>query len=291
MRTYVKSPYLVPFDGSFRLSPKATKPPKDRTKAENLEALAANVEQLDDLQQRLYADDRFSMLLVFQAMDAAGKDGAVRALLRGVNPAGCEVSAFKAPSAEELDHDFLWRVTKRLPERGRIGVWNRSHYEEVLVVRVNPQFIAGQRIPHAKPNRAFWQARFESIVDAERHWAQNGTVVLKFFLHVSPKEQRERLIERAEDPAAQWKFRASDVDTRAQWPAYMKAYEGALAATSRPWAPWYVVPADSKSYARATISDIVVRTLDALHIQYPKPTASDQRELAAALRRLRFDRS
>jgi PPK2 family polyphosphate:nucleotide phosphotransferase len=223
-------------------------------------------------------------LLVFQAMDAAGKDGTIRAVLSGLNPAGCQVFSFKAPSAEELDHDFLWRVWKALPERGRIGVFNRSHYEEVLTVRVNPKFLDAQRLPRVPSLPALWKERYESIVDAERHWARNGIVVLKFWLNVSPEEQRQRLLDRIEEPESNWKFMPSDLECRAQWKEYMHAYEAALAATSRPWAPWYAIPADSKSHMRVLVAEILVKTLEQLDLSFPEASAK-HKELLPALKK------
>jgi PPK2 family polyphosphate:nucleotide phosphotransferase len=270
----VDSPYLVPFDGRFRLADASTSPPDGKSgknhKKDNQEALAACVERIGKVQRKLYADDRFAVLLVFQAMDAAGKDGTIRAVLSGVNPAGCEVFAFKAPSSEELDHDFLWRSERCLPERGRIGVWNRSHYEEVLVVRVNPRFLDAQKLPR-RPEKLddLWAERYASIRDAEHHWARNGTVVLKFFLHVSKDEQKQRLLERIDDPEVNWKFDAADMAARAQWKDFMRAYEDALGETSRAYAPWYCIPADSKSYMRRAVAEIVADTLEQLDLRWP----------------------
>ncbi len=279
----VASPYLVPFDGSFRRADAPTKPPKGKgapDKEDNQRALAAASEALAELQATLYADDRYSVLLLFQAMDAAGKDGTIKAVLTGINPTGCQVYSFKAPSAEELDHDFLWRVQRCLPERGRIGVFNRSHYEEVLVVRVNPQFLAGQRLPRPPADLgALWAERYQSIRDAEQHWARSGVVVLKFWLNVSKQEQAQRLIERIDEPSGRWKFAAGDVRNRAQWDDYMEAYQDALAATSRPWAPWYAIPADSKSFMRRTVAEIVVGTLRQLPLRYPGVNAEDRAEM------------
>jgi len=267
----IDSPYLVPYDGSFRIQEAATRPPPGAPgKKDNERALEEAVERLDKRQRVLYAHDRYAMLLVFQAMDAAGKDGTIRAVMRGVNPAGCQVYAFKAPSEDELDHDFLWRCTTRLPERGRIGIWNRSHYEEVLVVRVNPAFLEPQRLPRKPPDIAeLWQERYESIRDAERHWARSGTVVLKFFLNVSQEEQRERFLARIDDPDDQWKFSPGDLVVRRQWDQYMTAYQDALNATSRPWAPWYAIPADSKVFMRRTVAEIIAATFDRLDMGYP----------------------
>jgi PPK2 family polyphosphate:nucleotide phosphotransferase len=287
----VDSPYRVPFDGSFRIADAVTKQKDDGSKAENGEALEAAVGKLAKIQQRMYAHDRYSVLLIFQALDAAGKDGTIRAVLSGVNPVGCQVFAYKAPNAEELDHDFLWRCQRNLPERGRIGVWNRSHYEEVLVVRVHPELLDGQRLPR-RPKRLedLWQERYESIVDAERHWARNGCVILKFFLHVSQKEQHERFLDRVTDPERHWKFNAGDLAESKHWGEYQQAYEDALNATSRPWAPWYAIPADSKSFMRATVAQIVVSTLGQLDLPYPVLGDRDREALERARRELEAER-
>ena len=270
----VESPYLVPFDGAFKLKKAATEPPAGApSKKQNVEALETTVEKLAKLQGKLYADDRYAFLLVFQAMDAAGKDGTIRAVMSGINPQGCQVYAFKPPSAEELDHDFLWRTQRALPERGRIGVWNRSHYEEVLTVRVNPALLDRQKLPRRpKDLDELWAERLESIHDAERHWARNGTVVLKFFLHVSHEEQHRRFLDRIRDPDDHWKFEPGDWRESAKWDAYQDAYEAALRATSRPWAPWYCIPADSKSFMRRTVAEIVVDTMARLPLAYPEAT-------------------
>jgi PPK2 family polyphosphate:nucleotide phosphotransferase len=275
------SPFLVPFDGSFRMGDASSEPPDDAPKKkENEAALEELVERMDSLQRKLAADDRWSLLLVFQAMDAAGKDGTMRAVTRGLNPAGFQTFNFKAPSPEELDHDFLWRVWRALPERGRIGVFNRSHYEEVLVVRVNPGFLDGQRLPRrAESLEQLWEERYESIRGAEQHWARNGTVVLKFFLNVSQEEQRKRLLERIDDPEANWKFEAGDLKVRAQWDQYMEAYEAALCATSRPWAPWYAIPADSKAYMRRAVAEIVAETMERMGLAFPTTSAEKRAEL------------
>ncbi|NJM91075.1 MAG: polyphosphate kinase 2 family protein [Myxococcales bacterium] len=277
----VASPYLVPFDDSFRIADAATEPPKHGPdKKENIKALNSAVEQLSKLQGRLYADDRYSVLLVFQAMDAAGKDGTIRAVMSGVNPQGCQTFSFKSPSAEELDHDFLWRIQRALPERGRIGVFNRSHYEETLVVRVNPGYLRGQRLPRQPDELAeLWQERYESIRDAERHWARNGCVVLKFFLHVSQQEQHRRFLDRINDPEDNWKFNEGDVEESRKWASYMEAYQDALRATSRPWAPWYAIPADSKSFMRRAVAELTVATLSQLDLRYPEPSAEDKAKI------------
>jgi PPK2 family polyphosphate:nucleotide phosphotransferase len=247
-----------------------TAPPADApSKKESKRRLRALTARLAELQRVLYADDRFAVLLVFQALDAAGKDGTIRALLRGVNPAGCQVFSFKQPSAEELDHDFLWRTARRLPERGRIGVFNRSYYEEVLVVRVHPAFLAAQRLPGATAGPELWAERFESIRDHERHVARSGTVVLKFWLNVSAEEQRLRFLSRLDEPEKNWKFSLGDVRERDHRAAYLEAFEEALAATSRPWAPWFAIPADDKPYMRLAVAEQVVATLEALPLSYP----------------------
>lgn len=274
----VPSPYLVPFDGSFRLAGADTGPPGKRPKRKLLKARLRELnEVIADHQRVLYADNRYSLLLVFQAMDAAGKDGTIRKVLSGVNPAGCQVFSFKQPSAEELDHDFLWRVARRLPERGRIGVFNRSHYEEVLVVRVHPEYLEGQNLPVADPGSdAFWNRRLDSIESWERHLAETGTVVLKFFLNVSREEQRQRFLARLDEPEKNWKFSVGDVRERGHWDGYMSAYEAALAATSRPWAPWYAIPADDKDFMRLAVAEIVASTLADLPIAYPEVHAKDR---------------
>jgi PPK2 family polyphosphate:nucleotide phosphotransferase len=267
----VESPYLVPFDGEVKLRKFQTDPDDNEGKEANVAALAHSIDKLSKLQEKLYAQHHYSVLLVFQAMDAAGKDGTIRAVMTGINPQGCQVYAFKAPNAEELDHDFLWRVTRALPERGRIGIWNRSHYEEVLVVRVNPGFLEGQRLPRRPDDLDdLWRERYESMVCAEKHWARNGCVVLKFFLNVSQKEQHKRFLERVTDPEHFWKFNSSDMAESKKWDKYMDAYQDALAATSKPWAPWYAIPADSKHYMRRAVAEIVVGTLKQLDVEYPK---------------------
>jgi PPK2 family polyphosphate:nucleotide phosphotransferase len=279
----VESPYLVPFDGGFKIKKAATKPPNGApSKKENLEELEGIVGKLAALQGRLYAQDRYSVLLVFQALDAAGKDGTIKAVMSGINPQGCQVTSFKQPSSEELDHDFLWRVQRALPERGRIGIWNRSHYEEVLVVRVHPEYLDAQRLPRVPKNLDdLWEERFTSINDAEKHWARNGCVILKFFLNVSQEEQHERFLKRLTDPDANWKFNPGDVKESERWDDYMAAYNAMLNATSKPCAPWYCVPADSKSYMRAVIGDIIVDTLKQLPIEFPTVTDEQRKEMEA----------
>jgi PPK2 family polyphosphate:nucleotide phosphotransferase len=272
MLVAVKSPYLVPAGGKLRIKDTSTTPPKNApSKDARKEQLATLVEQLAELQHILYAHDNHAVLLVFQAMDAAGKDSTIRAVLSGVNPAGCEVYSFKRPTDNELSHDFLWRTAQCLPQRGRIGVFNRSYYEEVLAVRVHPEFLAAQKLPYPpKTLNELWQQRFESIRAHEQHLARNGTVILKFWLNVSPDEQRDRLLARLDQPEKNWKFEEGDLAERAKWKKYMAAYQDALNETSRTWAPWYAIPADSKSFMRMTVADILVRTLKSLDLKYPK---------------------
>ena len=257
----VKSHYLVPFEGSFRIQDAPTEPPDGSTKKKaNREALEAAVDRMRGLQRKLYADDRYAVLLVFQAMDAAGKDGTIRAVMSGVNPAGCQVFSFKQPTPEELDHDFLWRACRRLPERGRIGIFNRSHYEETLVVRVHPEYLDTQKLPRCRM-KTLWKERFESIRQFEQHLARNGTVILKFWLNVLLEEQRRRFLARLDQPEKNWKFAVADVEERNHWDEYMQAYQDALRGTSREWAPWYAVPADDKPYMRMIVAELVVQTL------------------------------
>ena len=241
--------------------------------------------RLDELQRKLFADQRSALLAVFQAMDAAGKDSTIRKVFSGVNPAGFRVHAFGRPSELELRHDFLQRVAARLPERGKIGIFNRSHYEEVLVVRVNPLALAAQNLP-GSGGKGFWEGRFESIREFEQHLARNGTVIVKFWLNVSRKEQKKRFLERIADPEKNWKFRLGDLDDRARWEDFQDAYEAMLRATSRPWAPWYAIPADDKDYMRATVARILVETLERMDPRYPRVDARQRRELAAGRRRL-----
>jgi PPK2 family polyphosphate:nucleotide phosphotransferase len=276
----VPSPYLVPHDGSFRVATASTRPPADAPgKKKCKKRLKTATDELDSLQNVLYADDRYSVLLIFQALDAAGKDSTIRAVLTGVNPAGCQVFSFKQPSAEELDHDFLWRTTRALPERGRIGVFNRSYYEEVLVVRVHPEILAGQKLPHAD-SAAVWTRRFESIRSHEEHLARNGTVVLKFWLNVSADEQRDRFLSRLARPEKNWKFSAGDVEERNYRDQYLHAFEEVLSATSRSWAPWYAIPADDKPFMRMVVADIIVSTLKQLDLRYPAPDPDNEARLA-----------
>jgi PPK2 family polyphosphate:nucleotide phosphotransferase len=249
---------------------------KDDAKA----MLADDIKRLAELQKRLYADGRWALLIVLQGMDAAGKDGVIAHVMSGLNPQGCEVRSFKAPSEEELAHDFLWRAATKLPERGRIGIFNRSHYEEVLVVRVHPEFLERQKLPAKLANKDIWEHRFKDIRAFERHLARNGVAILKFFLHVSREEQRQRLLARLDEPAKRWKFSMSDVAERELWDKYMAAYEDMIRATSRPEAPWYVVPADNKPFARLAVAAAMIETLERLDLQFPKIEGATLKELA-----------
>ncbi len=238
------------------------------------------VEELSDLQRLHYASNRYALLLIFQGMDAAGKDGVIRHVMSGVNPQGCQVFSFQQPSAEELDHDFLWRTTRRLPERGRIGIFNRSYYEEVLIVRVHPELLNNQRLPDELPQaETIWIDRYRSIVELEEHLHRNGTRILKFFLHLSKDEQAKRFLDRIDEPEKNWKFSAADVLERKSWPLYMQAYEDCMSATSTAGAPWYVIPADDKENSRLIVSQIILDELNGLNMVYPKTTAKRQQEL------------
>jgi PPK2 family polyphosphate:nucleotide phosphotransferase len=244
--------------------------------------LIRGIEALEALQEKLYAQDRWALLLIFQAMDAAGKDGAIKHVMSGLNPQGCQVYSFKAPSAEELDHDFMWRTTCRLPERGRIGVFNRSYYEEVLVVRVHPEILASQRLPATLVTRNIWRERYEDINAFERYLARNGTIVRKFFLHVSPDEQRQRFLDRLDEPGKNWKFSLGDVRERRHWTDYMAAYEDMIRHTSTPESPWYVVPADHKWFTRLVVVAAILDALGSLRLAFPTVAPEHMKELGAA---------
>ncbi len=275
----IDCPLLTPFDGSFDLSSVPTSPPSDAPgKKECKELLAKEVEKLDDLQRVLYAKDHHSILCVFQAMDAAGKDSTIRAVFKGVNPAGFQVHSFKRPSTKELDHDFLWRSAKALPERGRIGVFNRSYYEEVLVVKVHPGILDSQKLPDRLGLDELFQNRYESIRDHEKHLARNGVVILKFWLNVSRDEQARRFLSRLDDPRKNWKFEPGDVKERGYWDKYMDAYEGAIQETSREHAPWYAVPADDKSYMRWQVARVLRKTLEQLDLAYPEVDPAEREQ-------------
>lgn len=261
--------------------------PLYRGKADYERKLAAGTRALSRLQRLLYADDRYALLLIFQAMDAAGKDSVIRHVMSGVNPQGCQVHSFQHPSAEELDHDFLWRTHRALPERGRIGIFNRSYYEEVLIVRVQPAILQAQRLPPpGADDPELWRGRFRSIVESEAHLHRNGTRILKFFLHLSRDEQRRRLLDRIDDPDKNWKFSRADLEQRAAWDAYMAAYEDCLSATSTKHAPWFVVPADDKRDTHLIVSQLVVDALSRLELRYPHAGPERRAELAAARRAL-----
>ena len=244
--------------------------------------LEKGLEKLRDLQERLYAQDQWAVLLIFQAMDAAGKDSVIEHVMSGVNPQGCQVYSFKQPSSEELDHDFLWRTTRCLPERGRIGVFNRSYYEEVLVVRVHPQILAKQKLPATLVTDRIWKERYEDIGAFERYLSRNGTVIRKFFLNVSKDEQRQRFLARLDQPEKNWKFAAADVQERAHWDDYMKAYEKMIEATTSDEAPWFVIPADHKWFTRLAVADVIVETLEGLDLHFPEVSEAQRQELQRA---------
>ena len=257
---------------------------KSELKARAMDFLQRNVAELADAQERLYASDTHSVLIVLQASDAAGKDGTIKHVMSGVNPQGCQVFAFKKPSSEELDHNFLWRYMKALPERGRIGIFNRSYYEDVLVVRVHPQLLG--QLPTGERGNKFWEHRYDDINKLERHLTRNGTLILKFFLNVSKKEQKERFMERLEQPEKHWKFSFGDLEERKYWSDYQRAFESMLQHTSTRWAPWWVIPADHKWVTRALVAAIVTRSIDGLGVHFPKVSAEQRRRLAAAQRTL-----
>jgi PPK2 family polyphosphate:nucleotide phosphotransferase len=259
---------------------------KEVVKERAEEILKESLDELTEAQDLLYADGRYAILIVLQAMDAAGKDGTIKHVMSGVNPQGCQVYSFKQPSAEELEHTFLWRCVERLPGRGRIGIFNRSHYEDVLVVKVHPELLDRQQLPPGKRGRKFWEARYEDINGFERHLVRNGTTIVKFFLHVSKKEQKRRFMERLDRPDKHWKFSVADLAERAFWDQYMEAYEDALGATSSVHAPWYVVPADDKWFTRAAVATILTRTIRALDLRYPEVTDAQRQALAEARQRL-----
>jgi len=278
-----KSVRLKDYDPGWNGDPKV---PKEKRKdfAQNL--LSDDISALAAAQELLYASDSWAVLLIFQAMDAAGKDGTIKHVMSGVNPQGVQVYSFKHPSAEELDHDFLWRSTRVLPERGRIGIFNRSYYEEVLIVKVHPELVAAQKIPHAKIDKAFWKQRYEAINGLEQHLTRNGTLILKFFLHLSRDEQRKRFLDRINDPKKHWKFSAADVAERGFWKEYQAAYEEMLEATSTKDAPWYVIPADHKWVSRTAVANIVVREIAALNLRYPEVTEEKREQIAKAKKQL-----
>lgn len=261
--------------------------PVYKTKEAYKALLEKQVEELSEQQRLHYASNRYAVLLIFQAMDAAGKDGAIRHVMSGVNPQGCQVFSFKHPSATELEHDFMWRTTRDLPERGRIGIFNRSYYEEVLIVRVHPEILRSQGLPDSLVEEsAIWQERYRSIVDLENHLYRNGTRIIKFFLHLSEEEQRKRFLDRIDEPEKNWKFSQADIEERKFWKEYMRAYEACLSATSTKKAPWYVVPADDKENARLIVSRIILDTFKALKMRYPETDAKRQQELLSIRQQL-----
>jgi PPK2 family polyphosphate:nucleotide phosphotransferase len=276
-------------DDSFRLKdidPDDTLDLTAEDKPRAKEALAMGVSLLAEFQDMLYAQDRWALLLIFQAMDAAGKDSAIKHVMSGVNPQGCEVHSFKAPSNEDLDHDFMWRCARRLPERGRIGIFNRSYYEETLVVRVHREFLEKQKLPPELVTKDIWEERFQDIRHIERYLTRNGVVIRKFFLHVSKKEQKKRFLERIEEPEKHWKFSAADIKERQYWDDYMKAYEDVIQNTATKHAPWYVVPADNKWFTRVVVAAAVIETLASLNLHYPEVSKEKLKELAAAKKAL-----
>ncbi len=257
-----------------------------KTKNDALAELEGDIQKLMKLQDILYAQDSYALLIVIQGMDAAGKDSAIKHIMSGVNPQGCQVTSFKAPSAEELDHDYLWRSMKAAPERGNIGIFNRSHYEEVLVVRVQPEILDKQKLPASARKGDIWKRRFKDIAGYERYLSNNGIIVLKFFLNVSRKEQKRRFLQRIDEPEKNWKFSAEDVAKRKDWKAYMGAYEDMLCRTSKPWAPWYIIPADNKWFSRAAIAHIIVKKLEELKLRYPEMSPAKTKSLVEAKRML-----
>jgi PPK2 family polyphosphate:nucleotide phosphotransferase len=268
-----RTPYLVPYDGSFRIAKARTAPAKGELAGDEAkDVLKEVVERIEKRQRQLMADARHAVLLVFQAMDAAGKDGTIRALTMGLNGAGVHVVSFREPSSDELAHDYLWRIARNLPAQGRVGIFNRSHYEEVVAVRVHPEYLASQRLPGVDEDvgEKFWTHRLASMRHFEHHLARNGTVVRKFFLNVSKDEQRRRFLDRIDQEDSHWKFSPADLEKRARWDDYMGAYEKALRATSRPWAPWYAIPADDKPHMRLAVASIVLETLESLGLEWPK---------------------
>lgn len=276
--------FLVKEGSKFSLKKHKTDFTGDYTgKEEAVKDLEKNVKRLAELQDVLYAQDVHSLLLIFQAMDAAGKDGAIEHVMSGVNPQGCHVVSFKQPSDEELSHDYLWRCAKNLPERGKIGIFNRSHYEEVLVVRVHPEILNSQHLPaKVKNDKDVWKKRYKQIRNFEEHLAENGTRILKFFLNISKKEQKDRFIARIDEEEKNWKFSMADVKERGHWDDYMKAYEQAISATSTRNAPWYVIPADKKWFTRLAVSEVIVKTLESMDLHYPVVTKEHTTELAEA---------
>ena len=284
LRKFIK-PYRITEGKNFRLKdidPGDTGDFDKDDKVRITETLEEGIKVLRVLQEKLYTDDKWGVLLIFQAMDAAGKDGAIKHVFSGINPQGCQVTSFKSPSSEELDHDFLWRCTKNLPERGRIGIFNRSYYEEVLVVKVHPEFLAAQKLPAEVSDGNLWKKRYQDISQFEKYLHNNGILVLKFFLHVSRKEQKERFMERLDNPDKNWKFSTADVKERQHWDDYQEAYEEMIRNTASEHAPWFVVPADKKWYTRAVVAAAVIEAIDSLNLQFPKLDEKKLADLTAA---------
>jgi len=292
---FYKSKDIAVWDGEngFNLSDYPTTYETNLKKGESKDLLIEMQQRLQQLQDMLYAQDKFSLLLVFQAMDAAGKDGTIRSVMSGVNPQGCHVVSFKAPSSKELDHDYLWRTNRELPERGRIGIFNRSHYEEVLVTKVHPNYIVNQRLPGIDKIEAidqnFWLRRYEAIRSMEKHLFENGTLVLKFFLHVGKDVQKKRFLERIDDPEKNWKFSYRDIEERQHWDAYQRAYDEAIRETARPWAPWFVIPADHNWMRNYLVCDLIVEALESLNLHYPTLPETEIQLLQEAKRRLQSE--
>ena len=283
-------PFVAPFrfdgSGQFHLKSHKTSERGGLDKEEGEKIIEANRQRLNDLQEKLYAQDRWSLLVIFQGMDAAGKDSAIKSIFEGVNPQGCEVTSFKQPNSHELNHDFMWRAMIALPERGRIGIFNRSYYEECLVTRVHPEFLAEEKIPHRLVGKNIWRERFEDISAIERYLSRNGTVILKFFLNVSKKEQRKRFLDRLDEPSKNWKFSMNDIHERGRWPRYMAVYQDIVRHTSTPHAPWHVVPCDHKWFARVVIGSAIVSALDGLDLRFPRAEKASKEEFATVRKAL-----
>jgi PPK2 family polyphosphate:nucleotide phosphotransferase len=282
---------LRDFDPGWAVIPELAVAGKAVVQQAARDALEQNLAELAEAQELLWANDVYSVLVILQAMDAAGKDGTIKHVMSGINPQGCQVFSFKVPSAEELDHNFLWRYSKALPERGRIGIFNRSYYEEVLVVKVHPEILEKQKLPDGKRGDGFWRARYDDINRFERHLSRNGTLILKFFLHMSKDEQKRRFLDRLDDPGKQWKFSLGDLAERQHWDAYQRAFEDALSATSTKWAPWYVIPADHKWAARTLVAEVMVTAMRELKLKAPAVSTEQQRLLAEARQRLAAESS
>lgn len=274
--------HLGDFETGYRFADELKDIAKGELKKKAKEVLEQNLADLASMQELLYASDTYSLLLILQGMDASGKDGIIKHVMSGVNPQGCQVTSFKQPSSEELNHNFLWRCMKALPERGRIGIFNRSYYEEVLVVKVHPDILNKQRLPAGQKGKKFWQQRYDDINAFEEHLVSNGTRIIKFYLHISKQEQKDRFLDRLEIEAKHWKFSADDITERKFWDEYASAYEEAISQTSSEWAPWYIIPSDFKWVARGLVADIIVSTIQRLNLSYPHPTTEQEKALARA---------